>query len=55
MKEIYKKLKIIEKKWGIKAWNDICNFISSLVDKINELQKSRDNWKTKYMKLKHEK
>jgi len=53
MRIIYKQLRELEKKWGVEAWNDICHFISSLYDKINDLTKSRDNWKSKYTELKN--
>ncbi len=47
MKELYKRLKELEQKWGIEAWNDICNYWASLDDKIRDLTKSRDKWKSR--------
>ena len=50
-----KKLKIIEKKFGIDAYNDLANFIFSQEQKIEELKKSRSHWKCKYLELKRRK
>ena len=55
MNPIYKPLKELEKKWGIEAWNDICDYLYTLQRKIEDLIKSRDNWRTKYKELKESK
>tara|TARA_R100001530_G_scaffold96094_2_gene66858 strand:- start:305 stop:487 length:183 start_codon:yes stop_codon:yes gene_type:complete len=52
MTEFYKNMKKLEEKFGITAWNEILSELSKLQMKIEELIKSRDNWKHKYMELK---
>jgi len=52
MKTIAKQLKELEKKWGIEAWNDILDLLGKQQLKIEELTKSRENWKLKYKRLK---
>lgn len=47
-----KELKKFEEKFGFKAYEEIKKFMGSLVQKIEELKLSRENWKNKYMKLK---
>jgi len=49
---IYQDWKIIERKFGIEAWEHVRDFIWKQQLKIQELERSRDNWKKKYMKLK---
>jgi len=48
----YKALKYLEEKFGIEAYNEICNVIYAQQEKIRTLTKQRDNWKIKYDKLK---
>jgi len=48
----YKALKYLEEKFGIEAYNEICNVIYAQQEKIRSLTKQRDNWKIKYDKLK---
>ena len=48
----YKALKYLEEKFGIEAYNEICNVIYAQQEKIRDLTKQRDNWKIKYNKLK---
>jgi len=48
-KKICKELKKI---FGEKATDKIWSHLSSLHQRIKELETSRDNWKNKYMKLK---
>ncbi len=50
----YKALKYLEEKFGIEAYNEICNVIYAQQEKIRVLTKQRDNWKIKYNKLKEE-
>ena len=52
-RHIYLKLKELEKKWGVEAWHDICKYLGSIHDKLKSTQKSRDNWKNKYLELKN--
>lgn len=52
MKELLKELKELEERHGIKAWNDICDYIYTLIRKIEDLTESREKWKKKYMDLK---
>ena len=52
---IYQDWKIIERKFGIEAWEEVREFIWKQQLKIEELTRSRDNWKEKFMKLKGEK
>jgi len=49
MKEFTK----IRERLGIDAFDEICNILFKLQMRIEDLEKSRDNWKNKYMKLKH--
>ena len=51
---IYKDWKKIEQKFGIDAWEEVREFIWKQQLKIEELTRSRDNWKEKFMKLKEE-
>ncbi len=53
MKEIPKQLKEIEKKFGIEAYNRLLDIFTKQYLKIEELTKSRDLWKNKYMNLKN--
>ena len=48
----YKALKYLEEKFGIEAYNEICNVIYAQQEKIRVLTKQKDNWKSKYDKLK---
>lgn len=45
MKELYKRLKELEEKWGIAAWNDICQFLGTMDEKVRQAIKSRDKWR----------
>jgi len=49
---IYKSLKEIEEKFGIRAYNEIVNLIGKQQERIDDLKKSRENWKRKYETLK---
>lgn len=53
MDKFYKPLKEIEKKWGVLAYHKLCDVMWKFQLRIEELTKSRDNWKDKYMKLKN--
>ena len=53
-KQINKQLAEIENKLGIKAYNEIMDFYYTLIRKIEDLQKSRDNWRNKFEELKNE-
>ncbi len=48
----YKALKYLEEKFGIEVYNEICKVIYAQQEKIRTLTKQRDNWKSKYDKLK---
>ena len=48
----YKALKYLEEKFGIEAYNEICKVIYAQQEKIRTLTKQRDDWKSKYDKLK---
>jgi len=48
MKEIAKQMEIIGEKWGVEAFEEIKDIYSKLISKINDLTKSRNNWKAKY-------
>ena len=52
---IYKDWKKIEQKFGIDAWENVREFIWKQQLKIEELTRSREKWKEKFMKLKGEK
>ena len=52
---IYDNLKIIERKWGIEAYNDLLKVFGSQEQRIEEIKKSREKWRAKYFKLKREK
>ena len=52
LKEMYKDL---EKVFGTKAVDKIHSHIYSLAMKIEDLIKSRDNWKRKYLRIKDKK
>ena len=52
-KKILKNLKEIEKKFGIMAYEEIKKLIGSLLQKNERLKLSRDNWRSRYMKLKN--
>ena len=53
--EIKKEIKEIENKFGIEAYNRVLNIYAYQFNKIKELEKSRDNWRSKYEELKNEK
>jgi len=48
----YKALKYLEEKFGIEVYNEICKVIYAQQKKIKVLTKQKDNWKSKYDKLK---
>lgn len=52
---LYKHLKIIEKKFGIEAYNEIVKLLGSQEQRISEIKKSREHWKDEYFKLKGKK
>jgi DNA repair exonuclease SbcCD ATPase subunit len=52
MKELIKKIKEFEKKSGLKLYEDIMNDLVKISMKIEDLKKSRENWKEKYMEVK---
>lgn len=47
--EIFKEF---EQKFGFECYSEVQKIMASMYQKIQELQGSRDNWKTKYMNLK---
>ena len=49
LREVYKEL---EKIFGSKAINKVVSHVYSLERKIEDLIKSRDKWKAKYIRLK---
>jgi len=51
-KEVYKDLRKIEEAWGVKAYQDIFDVLYKMEMRIADLVKSRENWRTKYFKLK---
>lgn len=53
MKEVRELFKEIEDKLGIKAYNELMKFNYTLYRKIEDLTKSRDNWRLKYEELKN--
>ena len=52
---IYRDWKIIERKFGIEAWEHVRDFIWKQQLKIQELERSRELWKKKCLSLKGEK
>ena len=52
LKEISKEMDKIREVFGIKAFQEIERYIYTLYRKIEDLIKSRDNWKNKFEKLK---
>ncbi len=52
LKRIAKQMNKIREVFGIKAFQEIENYIYTLYRKIEDLIKSRDNWKNKYKELK---
>ena len=52
-KQLINKWKKIEEKFGLDAWNEVRNYYSSLFNKIEDLIKSRNKWREKYLKLKN--
>ena len=44
-----KLFKEFEKKFGFKAYEEILKIFARLHQKIEDLTKSRDNWKRKYL------
>jgi len=52
MKQIIKQLNKIKEVWGVEAFEEIMEFCFKLYQKIEDLTKSRNNWKQKYMDLK---
>ena len=52
-KNIYNKWKKIEDKFGITAWEEIREVLWKQQQMIQELTKSRENWRNKYMRLKN--
>jgi hypothetical protein len=54
MKEINKSFAELKEKLGITAFEEVAKFYYTLVRKIEDLTKSRDNWRKKYQDLKEE-
>lgn len=52
MKELRKQLKKIEETWGIKAYREIEELVIRMQISMDEIRKSRETWKRKYMDLK---
>ncbi len=52
MEKTAKLFKEFEDKFGFKAYNSILDIFSRLHVRIEELIKSRDNWRNKYFELK---
>lgn len=53
MRELEKELNIIKEKLGIKAFDAVLDWVVKKEMRIDDLVKSRDNWKKKYYELKH--
>jgi len=50
--DVYKDMKELREKMGIEAYDRVEYFMFTLSRKIEDLQKSRSNWKNKYKLLK---
>lgn len=55
LKQLETKFKEIKEKLGIKAFEHIEDYCFTLYRKIEDLIKSRENWKAKYFELKKSK
>ena len=53
IKELTKQWREVEKKLGLKAIKEIENYLYTLIRKIEDLEKSRNNWRNKYFELKN--
>ena len=51
MQEFTKEIKEIEEKLGIKAYNEITKILWRMQRKIEDLEVSRESWKSKYLEL----
>jgi len=49
--ELIKIWKEIKEKFGINAFDELQDYVSKLMAKIEELEKGRDDWKEKYYEL----
>jgi len=54
MKELLKQLKVIEEKWGLKAYEEILGWANKVQMNSDEVTKSRDKWRKKYENLRDE-
>ena len=52
MKELIRKIKRFEEQSGLKLYDEIIDDIFKMEMKIDELKKSRENWREKYFNLK---
>ena len=52
MKELLQQFKRIKKTLGIEAFEIIGDYYYTLMRKIEDLTKSRDSWRNKYLRLK---
>ena len=53
-KEVIKLFKEFESKFGFKTYEKLKEYFYTLLRKIEDLEKSRDNWKNKYNNLKND-
>ncbi len=53
MDKINKSFIELKKKLGISAFEEVSKFYYTLIRKIEDLTKSRDNWRNKYEALKN--
>ncbi len=49
-----KLLKEFEEKFGFKCYEELKDMMAKMYMKIEELKKSRDNWREKYQMVKNE-
>ena len=54
MKELIKKIKKFEEKSGLKLYDEIMDDLNKIHMKVEDLKKSRENWKNKYRRLKND-
>ncbi len=50
--KITKLLREFEKSFGFKTWEALKDYLFRMYRVIEDLERSRDNWKNKYMRLK---
>lgn len=47
-REIIDQLQIIRERWGVAAFQEIQEYVFKIGIKMEDLRKSRDNWRKKY-------